>query len=350
MALVDYDSNSDASESDRDDSTDPGPASKKQKLSTPQSSDLPPLPPGFHDLYASTVRLSNTDDPSLHQGRKRQIPHKPGNWPSHLYIEWHPKGSEHDLLGSILSHLSERLASPSNSDATGPSSTGIAIRDFLTSDLGAPLPLHISLSRPLSLTTGQKGEFLDRLRDAVSKCGLGEFELTPTALEWHRTYESSRSFLVLRVVSSAPPLFSPAVPVSSLKSVAVGKPGEKNPELGALLRHCNTLCKTFEQPELYAFSSGVMDLEGGHELAVANAENAFHVSLAWSFAEPTEGLRQATKQVFEMREHASGVKGIRIKVDGIKAKIGNIVTHLPLSATAARKIGSTPEGKGLLEL
>jgi hypothetical protein len=109
MPLVDYasDSSTATSRSSTSESAQdvaaPAPAAKRRKVSAeadgvghslptgansgPSNSAMPPLPSAFYDLYASTVRQSNVDDPSLHQGRKRLIPHIAGNWPSHLYIE-----------------------------------------------------------------------------------------------------------------------------------------------------------------------------------------------------------------------------------------------------------------------
>jgi U6 snRNA phosphodiesterase len=417
MALVSYTSASEASDSgsepDREPPSSSGPAARKRKTAhsgdgdaAATTSSLPPLPAAFHDLYASTVRPSNVDDPSLHQGRRRLIPHVVGQWPSHLYIEWRPTGPEHAVLAALVDGVSARWralqkqqqhhheddanddgndddddharqkrqkplyggargSSSTSSSSPGPLASQIggdssaAISTFLTSDLGTPQPLHISLSRPLSLSTAQKNAFLARLQRVLASLHLkpggkartkssggaggggggAAFMLRPTALEWHRTSESSRSFLVLRVQAEGGALTGE----TEAAAAAVAEDGKggpanppqrsgKNPELSTLLEQCNRLCRTYKQPELYAFASSAAD-GGGKEGGIATVGDAFHVSVAWTFAAPTAPLRQATDEVFA--RHAGRVRAMSLPVDGVKAKIGNVVTHIGLSSSSS---------------
>ena len=101
MALVDYTSSEDEDEEDAKSPNTALPASLKRKRNW-SSSDLPPLPSKFHDLYASATRISTRDDPSLHGGRKRVTPHLEGNWPTHLYIECMCRLVSLSLMAGIL--------------------------------------------------------------------------------------------------------------------------------------------------------------------------------------------------------------------------------------------------------
>ncbi|KAI5309679.1 poly(U)-specific 3'-to-5' RNA exonuclease, partial [Ascosphaera atra] len=128
---------------------------------------LPPLPPSFRDLYATNVKLSPHDDPSLHEGRKRIIPHVPGRWPTHIQLEWYPNQQEMDLLGGLLEKAST-VMSPGEDETKAP----VVIRSLLRNDLGVQLPLHISLSRSVSLTTENKDLFPQVMRQAIEKSNI----------------------------------------------------------------------------------------------------------------------------------------------------------------------------------
>ncbi|KAI0539767.1 U6 snRNA phosphodiesterase Usb1 [Xylaria digitata] len=386
MGLVDYSDSSECEELTT-------PRTKKQKTSNHQTiapstakSELPPLPSAFHDLYASTVRVSASDDPTLHQGRKRVNPHKVGHWPSHLYIEWHPTQPERTTLTALLSVLQSAL--------TPHLSQNTLITSFLTSDLGAPQPLHISLSRPIVLSTSQKDSFLNDLERSILSSGIAPFTLTPTGLQWHRTPESGRSFLVLRVTGNSTQNKSNSNSSSSNSNSEEGEgtPAETNPQLTALLRRANTIVTASGQPALYATPTPPPPRAAGNgsgsrdRAESTDVDSAFHISIAWSFASPSAELRRVTEEVFTSSIATSpdppktktknrsqdensaktspekldneelptsspppptfkdAVRDMRVRVEGIKAKIGNVVTHVPLPTAQGRRNEGNSEG------
>ncbi|KAI1342832.1 U6 snRNA phosphodiesterase Usb1 [Xylariaceae sp. FL0016] len=376
MALVDYSS---SSSEDEEGSTSATHAAKKQKTSHPESSPpssgatqdrrdaegvktLPPLPSSFHDLYASTVRVSTSDDPALHQGRKRVNPHKVGSWPSHVYVEWHPTRPQRTTLTTLLDRLQASLSSSSSP----PSEAAIQITSFLTSDLDAPLPLHISLSRPLALSTAQKDGFLSGLQSAVAHGGIAPFDLAPLGLDWHRTHESARSFLVLRVGTARDAAAGGKDVDRHGKRRREGGSGgdtivdpdpdpdththtnaNPNPHLTPLLRLTNSLAVSYGQPALYSSPSSSSPSPSSpptSSRAHPDPSTAFHISLAWTAAAPTPALDHLTRAAFAAPDVREQILGMRVPVDGVKAKIGNVVTHVPLPVRGKRDRGRERNG------
>ncbi|KAL7949652.1 hypothetical protein V8C42DRAFT_311548 [Trichoderma barbatum] len=308
MALVDYSSSSSSHSDSEHDQTPSAPPAKRRKHSpgsgaepnapsAPSSSEpgLPPLPSAFHDLYASTVRHSVVDDPALHHGRKRLIPHVVGNWPSHLYIEWHPLADQHEKLVQLVCRVNSHIGSR------------VKLHCFLTSDLGAPLPLHISLSRPISLSTSNKDAFLNKISSALQATTVPQFSVSPKRLTWFKSPDSNRTFLILQVASSQ----------TSNSAAALS-----NPELMRLLNACNDMVQSFDQPILYQ-SKGA-----------DSADEAFHISIGWALDLPVDEESDKALEAFRDEEFQS-IKSWKVSVPGVKVKIGNVVSHVPLSTGAA---------------
>ncbi|KAJ5875147.1 uncharacterized protein N7473_012494 [Penicillium subrubescens] len=309
MSLVQYSD----SESDADQPASP-PAKKPRyeaKAPTTGSLVLPPLPPAFHDLYASSTRVSVKDDPSLHGGRKRVIPHVEGNWPTHVYVEWYPAKNELALLAELIARAQcpVDLSDDIDSDVAGSASTP-RLHSLLHSDLGAQLPLHISLSAPVVLRTEQRASFTEALTKGIRDSHIPPFTVTPDALKWVSNYERTRWFLVLHV----------ARPVSD--------------GLNRLLALSNRALAVFDQPALYASSSS-RDARrnralGAHDRGLGptgsgDYSDCFHVSLAWSLTEPGK-VEEERVAGLELGD----VQSMRVRFDSVKVKIGNHVESVAL--------------------
>ncbi|KAJ5157828.1 uncharacterized protein N7482_008928 [Penicillium canariense] len=287
MSLVQYSD----SESDADKPASP-PAKKPRRDPPSRAHALPPLPPAFHDLYASSTRVSVNDDPSLHGGRKRVIPHVEGNWPTHVYLECvyappsrsfaaeraaianskvtgYPAKDELALLADLLARAEESAKLGDGSDG----SSTPRLRSLLHSDLGAQLPLHISLSAPVVLRTDQRASFTEALTTSIRDSHIPPFTVTPDALQWVSNHERTRWFLVLHVAQSA------------------------GDGLTRLLTLSNRALAAFDQPPLYTTPSSdarpsrapvAHDRSRGAAGPAGYHSDSFHVSLAWSLDGPSK--------------------------------------------------------------
>ncbi|GKZ36785.1 poly(U)-specific 3'-to-5' RNA exonuclease, partial [Aspergillus brasiliensis] len=266
MALVQYSD----SESETENESPQRPAKRPRQAASNQSSSLPPLPAAFHDLYASSTRVSVTDDPSLHGGRKRVIPHVEGNWPTHIYLEWYPSKDELSILSDVIAQINNRL-----------DGSTIQLHSLLHSDLGAQLPLHISLSRPVVLRTEQRQLFLEAFQAQLKELQIPTFNVTTNSLDCVSNYEKTRWFYVLRAE----------------------KPEEDN--LNRLLWLSNRALARFEQPPLYESTQDVAAVRKSKDSGTtvsrvsresgqtgADYSRCFHISLAWSLT----GLSSAERE------------------------------------------------------
>ncbi|KAF2836290.1 hypothetical protein M501DRAFT_914359, partial [Patellaria atrata CBS 101060] len=306
MGLVDY--------SDSEDDITQKPLKRKRELKDDISAELPPLPASFLDLYSTATRVSTNDDPTLHGGRKRAIPHVEGNWATHLYLEWHPTETESSILTNLIKAV--QMFQSESVKIKDTIERG-QIHSLLQNDLGIQTPLHISLSVPLVLQTHQKDNFLSSITSALKQSSVRPFEIQFTKFKWVSNFDRTRWFLVLGVQKPA------------------------NDELNRLLKACNKVARSFNQPELYNSASPETMLVGRKSKKSRAKEEqrpltteddldrteAFHVSLAWSL----HGDRLTQIQLDDiLAKMESAPEDINVRFRAVKVKIGNAISNVEL--------------------
>lgn len=89
-----------------------------------------------------------------------------------------------------------------------------------------------------------------------------------------------------------------------------------------LLSACNDVVQSFNQSILYQTKE------------TDSADEAFHISIGWALDLPVDEESNKALAAFGDEDFQS-IKSWKVSVPGVKVKIGNVVSHLPLSAGAA---------------
>lgn len=125
----------------------------------------------------------------------------------------------------------------------------------------------------------------------------------------------------------------------------------ENDGLNKLLHVTNTIVQIHGQPPLYISSppspiikrpnpkkrkrSVVKKIEWDD---MPDLTEAFHFSVAWSLAAPSEEVKELTKGVMEAWKES--VEGVMVSVQEVKVKIGNVVSEVELSKRGQVEGGS----------
>lgn len=176
------------------------------------------------------------------------------------------------------------------------------VHSLLQNELGVALPLHISLSRPLTLKTAQKEEFLDLLKRSLNDNGAKALHANPKDLMWHSNETSTRWFLVTRMQASQ--------------------------SLSHLLDVCNGVAKEFQQPLLYADHTS------------DDMQDKLHISIAWALELPLvaeSGPKSGSSSVVQARRSIPDasleqLRNLQIVFGELKVRIGQDVHVLPLKS------------------
>jgi hypothetical protein len=212
----------------------------------------------------------------------------------------HPSSTESKTLGDFISSAKSTASSSGSSE-------DFEIHSLLENDLGAALPLHISLSRTLVLKTSERDPFLEQVTSNVRNASIMPFNVTFKSLIWYPNNDKTRWFLSL------------------------GANQSKKDELNRLLHACNATVSVFGQPTLYLSEGDSPQPKKRpreeNERNIPDCSKFFHVSLAWSLTPPF-GHPQGEELITEDIKHLS------VKFNCIKVKVGNTVNTVALPPKA----------------
>ncbi|KAL1752440.1 hypothetical protein FB107DRAFT_219936 [Schizophyllum commune] len=241
-ALVDY-AGSDDNSSDSSSEEKPHTKKKSRTSSThePSSSTSPPSatqptsrPRKLPSLAPSITGPVHVDNPALHQGRIRSVPHVDGQWACHVYVPvtLKPRSALRDVLEDAIQ--SAKTANMS------------AFHTFWDAETPRP-ELHISLSRPIFLRAHQR-EDLKRAVKRVARETQG-FSTSFTSFSVLTNDENTRAFLTVDV-------------------------GAGHPELAAMTANLTPYLRSIRQQEYYS-------------------DPKYHASIGWSLLS-SEKMKCAT--------------------------------------------------------
>ena len=198
------------------------------------------------------------------------------------------------------------------------------LHSSIRSELGTPLPLHISLSCPLLLRTEQRDEFETALRSAIKAVALreGTIAVALSDVRWVANAEKTRWFLALKTARP------------------------EGDDLNRLLRACNGVCGRFGFQQLYngdhygkkrrtspPEKHGKRDSSGSAAVrAASDAEDrtdCFHFSIAWTVELPYAEERAG--HVVDAPDSIDRTLSSCVIFNEMKLKIGNAIASLPLS-------------------
>jgi hypothetical protein len=191
----------------------------------------------------------------------------------------------------------------------------------LQSELGAPLPLHVSLSRTLQIRTDDREDFLETLNSCLRRAAVQSFHFRFQGLKWVPNFERNRWFLVL----------------------SIEKPAQD--ELNRLLNACNEATGRRGHPGLYVGGHGDGPMENNtphdafkrrkseqHDGEDVDRSDRFHISIAWNLEEPDPSCTPLIKNI----DVSKYIQPPEASFDVVKARIGNVVHSIDLKPGGSR--------------